>query len=118
MRTAWWSAVVLAAALTACSPAKDGGGAQPTNAAAGENPLTAPADYLGAVSAAQKSAVRVVDLAAVQQAIQMFNVSEGRYPGQLNELVTEGYLPRLPDLPTGMTYQYDPASGQVRAVRR
>ena len=108
--------VILATWVTACSPAKEESRTTETNAP-GENPLTAPADYLGAAAAAQRSAVRVVDLAAVQQAIQMFNVSEGRYPKELNELVTEGYLPKLPELPSGMRYQYEPQSGQVSAVR-
>ena len=117
MKTAICTTLMLVVLTTACSPAKEESRAKETNAV-GENPLTAPADYLGAAAAAKKSAVRVVDLAAVQKAIQMFNVSEGRNPRELNELVTEGYLPRLPELPTGMSYQYNAQSGQVSAVRR
>jgi len=118
MKIALCSALILAAVTTACSPTKKDTKAGETNTVAGENPLTAPADYLGAAAAAKKSAVRVVDLAAVQKAIQMFNVSEGSYPSKLDELVTKDYMPRLPELPTGTSYHYDPSSGQVRAVRQ
>ena len=53
------------------------------------NPLTAPVDYLGAVSKAQKTAVKVLDVSSVNKAIQEFNAGEGRYPKDLNELVKE-----------------------------
>jgi hypothetical protein len=118
MKMTTCSTLILVAATTACSPSGEESKAQETNAAVGENPLAAPAEYLGAAAAAKKSAVRVVDLAAVQKAIQMFNVSEGRYPSDLKELVTKGYMSKLPELPTGMSYQYDPQSGQVQALRQ
>ncbi len=96
---------------------EEGAGVE-TNQVAGENPLTAPVDYLGAAAAAKKTAVRVVDTASVQKAIQMFGASEGRNPRDLQELVSEGYLQRLPDLPVGMGYEYDAATGQVKVVKR
>ena len=86
--------------------------------AASGNPLTAPVDYLGAVSQAKKVAVKTVDLAALNQAIQLFRASEERFPKNLNELVSEGYLPRLPTAPPGTKLEYIPASGQVRQVRQ
>lgn len=116
MKLTGWIPMVLALAFVACGPAKNDSSAKGTNAPVGENPLDAPADYLGAMSKAKKSAVRTVDIVSVRQAVQMFQVSEGRYPGTLQELVTEGYLPRLPDLPAGMRYTYDVRSGQVEAV--
>ena len=87
-----------------------------TNTATSSNPLTAPVDYLGAVAQAKKHSEKVVDTVQVQQAIRMFQASEGRYPNDLNELVTEKYLPALPKLPAGMTYQYNATGGQVKAV--
>lgn len=86
-----------------------------TNAAAG-NPITAPVDYVGAVGHAQKQAAKVVDLVQVQQAIRQFQAAEDRYPKTLDELVREGYLPALPRLPAGLKFEYNPATGQVRAV--
>src|SRR5579872_1221424 len=48
--------------------------AQTTNSTSGSsgNPLTAPVDYLGALGNAQKLAVKTVDTASLNQAIQMF----------------------------------------------
>jgi outer membrane murein-binding lipoprotein Lpp len=112
---------VVAGALLVAGCGSGGGekeGEGRTNQVAGENPLTAPVDYLGAAAAAKKTAVRVVDTASVQKAIQMFGASEGRHPRDLQELVSEGYLPKLPDLPVGMAYEYEAATGQVKAVRR
>ncbi|HNQ90974.1 MAG TPA: hypothetical protein PKM73_20355 [Verrucomicrobiota bacterium] len=87
-----------------------------TNAAPIGNPLTAPADYVGAIARSQRQAAKVTDLASLTRAIQMFQATEDRYPTNLNELVAKQYMPALPALPSGMKYQYDPSSGQVKAV--
>lgn len=86
--------------------------------AAGGNPLTAPVDYLGAVGQAKKVAVKTVDLASLNQAIQLFHAGEDRFPRDLNELVSQGYLPRLPAPPPGTRLYYDPARGAIRVVRQ
>ena len=65
--------------------------AQPTNAAAGSSPLSAPADYVGALGKAKQTAVKTVDTVSLNQAIQMFSVENGRNPKDLNELVEENY---------------------------
>src|SRR5512133_2153337 len=63
-----------------------------TNAAAGSgSPVDAPADYLRAAVNAQQAAVKTVDTASVQRAIQMFSVEEGRYPKDLDELVQKKF---------------------------
>ena len=80
------------------------------------NPLTAPVDYLGAVVKAKKSAETTVEAVSLNQAVQQFSVAEGRYPKDLNELVKEKYLPRLPDPPYGMKIVYDAAKGEVKVV--
>ena len=90
--------------------------ATPNAQEASGNPITAPVDYLGAVGAAQKQAVKTVDLTTFSQAVQAFQAGEDRLPASLSELVTEGYLPRLPDAPKGMRFEYNPSSGQVRLV--
>lgn len=86
-----------------------------TNQASG-NPITAPVDYLGAVGAAQKQAERVVDLANIQRGVQAFQAGEERLPTSLDELVKEGYFPKLPDAPKGMAYAYNPQTGRVTLV--
>jgi hypothetical protein len=73
-------------------------------------------DYLGAVGKAQKSAVKTIDTVAIDQAIKMFYTEEGRFPKDLNELVTHGDLVRLPNPPYGMKLDYDPKNGRIKVV--
>ena len=86
-----------------------------TNNSSG-NPITAPVDYLGAVAKAKKTSVKVVDIATLKQAIDIFKQEEDRYPKDLNELVAKQYMPALPAPPYQMKYQYDPATGAVKVV--
>jgi len=88
-----------------------------TNSAAGGNPLTAPVDYLGAVDNGRKRAMSTVDVAQITQAIQMFNADHDRFPKDLNELVAEKLLVKVPDAPYGMKINYDPATGTVKVVK-
>ena len=105
--------------LVGCAKKEESAQVKPTNSSGSSgNPLTAPVDYLGAIAKAQKSSVKAIDTAYITQAVQFFNASEGRNPKDLNELVAEKYLPKLPDLPTGMKFEYNSASGQVRIVPR
>lgn len=113
--------LVLATVLIGCSQKKEVPIATaPTNNPSGtsDNPLTAPADYLGVMAKAQKSAVRVVDTASLDRAIQMFNVEEERFPNNLQELVTKRYMPSIPAPPYGMKYDYNPKTGQVRIIKQ
>jgi hypothetical protein len=82
------------------------------------NPLTASVDYLGAVGKAQKLATKTADLTSLTQAIRQFHAGEDRFPNDLNELVREGYLPRLPAAPPGTRLEYNPARGEVRWVKQ
>jgi len=91
---------------------------QESTSAPGENPLNAPADYLGAMSQAKKQAEKTVDVAAINKALQMFNVSEGRYPTNLQELVEGKYIPTLPEAPYGTKIVYDANSGTVKVVKQ
>ena len=106
--------------FTGCGKKDASSGAGATNAAAASsgNPLTAPVDYLGAVSKAQKTAVKVIDVSSINKAIQEFNAGEGRYPKDLNELVKEQYLGSVPAAPAGTRFEYIPATGQMRVVRQ
>ncbi len=93
--------------------------AQPTNGAAGgSSPLSAPADYVGALGKAQQLAVKTVDTTSLNQAIQMFNVENGRNPKDLNELVEKKFIPSIPAAPYGMKLEYDAAAGKVKVVKQ
>ena len=81
------------------------------------NPVSAPADYLGAVGKAKNHASKQANLANIRNAIRLFQTSEGRFPKNLNELVAEGYFPKIPPPPRGMRYVYNPQAGQVRLTR-
>lgn len=78
------------------------------------NPLNAPADYLGAMNKAQKSAVKTTGTVGLDQAIKAFFAEEGRYPKDLNELRSKGIT--VPEPPTGMKWNYDSATGGIKAV--
>jgi hypothetical protein len=88
-----------------------------TNAAADSaSPLTAPVDYLDAINKGQRSAERTVDTASLTKAIELFHIENGRFPKDLNELVTEKFLPQIPTPPRGMKISYDAATGKVKVV--
>jgi hypothetical protein len=92
---------------------------QPTNAAAGgSSPLSAPADYVGALGKAQQLAVKTVDTTSLNQAIQMFGVENGRNPKDLNELVEKKFIPSIPAAPYGMKLEYNAAEGKVKVVKQ
>jgi hypothetical protein len=78
------------------------------------NPLSAPADYLGALNKAQKSAQKTSGLVGVDQAIKTFFAEEGRFPKDLDELKSKGVA--IPEPPAGMKWDYDPKSGIVKPV--
>lgn len=110
--------LLLAAIFSAgCGDKKAPGGAESTNASSSGSPLTAPVDYLGAVGKAQQTAIKTIDTAQINHAIEMYRVEQGKNPPTLQDLVAEKYLSRLPDLPFGMKYSYDPATGIVKAVK-
>jgi len=89
-----------------------------TNAAApGSSPANAPADYLGGLASSQAKAVKVVDTASLNQAIQMFQVQEGRFPKDLHELVDKQLISKIPDAPFGMKIVYDANAGTVSVVK-
>jgi len=81
------------------------------------NPITAPVDYIGAVGQAQKYAVKQIDLAYLNQAIQLFNTQEGRLPKDLNELVPN-YVAKIPNAPYGYKIVYDASDGTVKVVKQ
>ncbi len=122
MRIALFGCLIVSGCLLGCgeSSSDSSGGSAQTNNAGGSNEagvITAPVDYLGALAQAKQHSVKVVDLATVNQAIQTFQVEHGRFPNDLNELVTEKYLPRIPDAPYGMKITYDATTGKAAVVK-
>lgn len=80
------------------------------------NPATAPLDYLSAQGKAKQTAIRVVSLAEVTQAIQKFQAMEDRNPRDLNELIQARYLQALPEAPRGSRLAYNPETGTATWV--
>jgi hypothetical protein len=80
------------------------------------NPLTAPADYVGALGKAQKSAEKTLSTAGLDKAIQSFYTTEGRFPKDLNELVSKGVINQIPPPPRGTKYLYDSQAGTIQVV--
>jgi len=81
------------------------------------NAATAPLDYLAAQGQAKRTSEKVVTMAQVQQALQLFEAAEDRRPRDLAELVKAGYLAAVPEAPAGQEIRYDAATGTVRMVR-
>lgn len=75
-------------------------------------------DYLNSAAKAQQSAVKTVDVTSVNKAIEMFNVQEGRFPKDVEELVTKKYIPQVPTPPSGYKLDYNASAGTVKIVKQ
>ena len=118
MKTLVTSFLFAAALLLAgCSDKSSAPGGATNSATSGGNPLNAPADYLSAITKGQQNAVKTVDTSALNKAIQMFNLDQGRNPKDLNELAPK-YIPRSPDPPYGTKLVYDADAGTVKVVKQ
>ncbi len=73
-------------------------------------------DYLSTITRAEQKAVVKIDTVAIDQAIQQFQVGEGRFPNDLNELVAKKYLRQMPKTPPGKKFEYDAKTGAVKIV--
>ncbi len=108
MKTA--SGLLLLSALLFAACQEGGTTAQEIREGASEA-VNAPADYVGANVRAQQQASATTAKMSVDNAIRMFRAAEGRNPANLNELIQEGYLPAMPELPRGVSFQYDAQTG-------
>ena len=120
MKANFLFAVAAAIFLAGCGDDNSKKTAQATNSApnyASGNPLTEPADYLGAVVQAQKYAEKTIDVSYINQDIQMFNASEGHYPKDLQEMIPN-YLAKIPVVPFGYKLVYDTNSYTVKVVKQ
>ncbi len=91
--------------------------ASTTNATSG-SVATAPVDYLSALAKGKQSAAKTVDTAALEKAIQLFGVENGRNPKDLNELVQKKFIPQIPEPPYGMKIVYDANNGTVKLEKQ
>jgi hypothetical protein len=99
--------VLIAAGLLAAGCGKNSGSqAQGTNSAL---------DYGNTLVNAKKTADKTIDVSYLNQALQQFNVQEGRYPKTLQEL-TPNYVAKIPDAPLGYKLDYDAVKGEVKVV--
>ena len=80
--------------------------------------ITAPVDYLNSITKAEQSAIKSIDLSAVNAAIRQFQVEQNRLPNDLNELVQQKYIPRIPPVPYGYRLVYDPAAGEAKVQKQ
>ena len=98
-----------------------GCGNNSTSQTPGTNTATAannnPGDYLGTLVQAKKTADKTIDVSYLNQAFQLFNVQEGRYPKDLQEL-TPKYVAHIPDAPLGYKISYDAVKGEVKVVKQ
>lgn len=109
--------IAVAALLAGCG-GKTGSTPQASNTASTNSVNTATngfGGYVKSLGEAQKSANKTIDVSYINQALQLFNVQEGRYPKTLQELVPN-YVAKIPDAPIGSKLVYDPASGTVKVV--
>jgi hypothetical protein len=110
--------ILVAGLFVACKKSKDSSstaGKNPSSASSG-NPVTAPADYLGALGKGKRSADATLETASINKAVQLFYAQEGRFPKDLKELNRPEYLPQMPQPPAGMKFDYNPRTGEVKIV--
>jgi hypothetical protein len=110
----WLPVVIL---LGACNQKSDAPATTTNNSSSASSPLDAPAGYLGALAKGRQSAVSTIDTTSVDKAIQLFTVENDRNPKDLNELVQQKFLSKIPETPYGTKLVYDPASGTVKIVK-
>jgi hypothetical protein len=106
---------IVAAGLLAGCGGKSGSGPQTTNSVSlATNGF---GGYVKSLGEAQKSADKTIDVSYINQAIQLFNVQEGRYPKDLQELVPN-YVAKIPAAPFGYKIIYDTNSATVKVVQQ
>jgi len=109
--------VVALSFLTGCG--QSGGSSTQSSTNAADNATKADnVPYIGAMAKAERSASATADMASLKPAIDQFQVDKGRYPKDLNELVAEKYISKVPEAPYGMKIDYDATTGAVKIVKQ
>jgi hypothetical protein len=109
--------VLILAAVTALAAGCGDSSSTTKTVNAVSNVVDAPVNYLGAVVQAQQHAEKVIDVSYINQDIQMFYASEGRYPKDLQELIPN-YLGKMPPVPYGYKLVYDTTTYTVKVVKQ
>jgi hypothetical protein len=109
--------IVVAAALFLCGCGKEQNSPSPAAAPARSTEVSG-GGYLGALANGQQRAIKTIDVTSLNEQLQLFNAQEGRFPKDLDELVTQHYLGQLPAPPVGMKFVYDAAAGKVSVAPR
>ena len=78
--------------------------------------VTAPVDYLNTAGKQERAMEATIDTVSLNQAIQQFYAGEGRFPKDLEELVTKKYIGKLPIPPHGKKLSYDAEKGELKVV--
>ena len=118
MKSSLMLGAVLGLVLVGCGDSSNKPATNSTNTPTGGNVLTAPVDYLNSAAKGQQSAVKTVDVTSLNKALDLFNVQEGRFPKDLNELVAKKYIPEIPTPPFGTKIEYDANAGTVKVVKQ
>jgi hypothetical protein len=113
MKSQFLPLAMLAGLLAGCGDSSQPG----TSANTVSNAVTAPVGYLGAAVQAKKYSEKQIDLAYINQAIQLFQAGEGHLPKDLQELVPN-YLGKVPEAPLGYKIIYNAAAGTVSVVKQ
>ena len=71
---------------------------------------------MGAVNKGRKKAIGDVGLLQVDGALNQFKASNFRPAKSLQELMAEGYLGAIPELPAGKKWKYDSKTGKASIV--
>jgi len=69
--------------------------------------------YGHTLAKAKNKALSQTDLISVDRAVQSYQAAQGKIPDSLDDLIKEGFLSKLPDLPKGKKYVYNPKTGEV-----
>ena len=78
--------------------------------------VTAPLDYINSAGKQERAAEATIDTVGLNQAIQQFYAGEGRFPKDLDELVTKKYITAVPIPPHGKKLSYDADKGELKVV--
>jgi len=54
----------------------------------------------------------------ISYGVSMFKEEKGRFPANLQEAVASRHITRLPKLPAGEEFNYDPQTGQVTVIKK
>lgn len=75
-----------------------------------------PEQYIRASLGAGENAKATLGIIAIQKAIDMFQLQNGRFPSSLAEVKKEGFLPQVPEAPIGKKFSYDAGTGKVTVI--